>query len=155
MIWVSCETASFRSWKSFHLKKTVITRSPFLPQLVMIDLMHGSSSSLHSVQKPRNHCVTSSISWDFEADVSQQTHTLSSVTPSGLYKYRTSPFFIFRWPLAMLFSGWTLLSFCRGGLSCKIDVKCLDDKLSCKNIWSLIHTWVPSGTCWVILHFTC
>ena len=28
-------------------------------------------------------------------------YTLSSVTPSGQYKYRKSPFFIFRWPLAI------------------------------------------------------
>ncbi len=32
-----------------------------------------------------------------------KVYTLSSVTVSGQYKYRTSPFFIFRGPLAMLF----------------------------------------------------
>ncbi len=70
---------------------------------------------------------------------------MSSVSPTGQYKYRTSPFFIFRWSLAMLFGGWTVLSVCQDDLSCKSDVKCLDDELSCKNMWPLIHTWSPSA----------
>ncbi len=50
-------------------------------------------------------------------------------------------FVIFRWPLAMFFSGWTLLTICQDDLSWKIDVKCLEDKLTCKNTWPPIHTW--------------
>ena len=79
-----------------------------------------------------------------------QTDPLGTSTFSVVWRRVASistgqvPFFIFRWPLTMLFSGWTLLSVCQDGLSCEIDVKCLDNKLSCKNTWPLIHAWPPS-----------
>ena len=74
-------------------------------------------------------------------------HTLSSVMTSGQYKERMSPFFIFRWPLTMLFSGWTLLSVCQDDVSCKIDVECLrtwplSPHQEC--IWPLV-CWICSG----------
>ncbi len=51
------------------------------------------------------------------------------------------PFSIFRGPLAMLFSGWVFMSVCHEEFSCKIEVKWLEDELSCKNTWPLIHIW--------------
>ncbi len=65
--------------------------------------------------------------------------TLSSVMPSGQYKY--SPFLMFWWLLAMLFRRWTILSVCQEDLSCKIDVNCLGDEPSCNNTRQLIHMW--------------
>ncbi len=73
--------------------------------------------------------------------------TIKSLTLSVVWRWVASistgqvPFLIFRGPLAMLFSGWVLLSVCQDKSTCNIEVKCLDDELSCINTWPLIYAW--------------
>ena len=73
-----------------------------------VDLMRHTQKLIKHEKEKRREKEKKSL-------MTQLWYTLSSVTRSG-------QFFIFRWPLAMLYSGWSLMCVCHEDLSCKIEV---------------------------------
>ncbi len=76
-------------------------------------------------------CETLSYWYPFDALIPIPALSVVWCQVTGISAGRV-PCVIYRWPVAMLFSGWTLLSICQDDSSCNIDLKGLENELSSK-----------------------